>query len=109
MKQLFLFILISLWTATISVGQNCTINAGVNSSICLGQPVVLDGSLGGPADPASIKWTLLSQPAGANATISNSSSLLTNVNNVSVIGTYTFRINAICGDGVAILMKSALR
>lgn len=103
MRHLFLFIIFSVWINTISKAQNCTINAGVNSAVCLGQLIVLDGSLGGPATPSSLKWTLLAQPAGANATISNSNSLLTSVGNVSVTGIYTFRLNAVCGDGVAIL------
>ncbi|GAA4442258.1 hypothetical protein GCM10023091_28700 [Ravibacter arvi] len=94
----FVLLLVTLMSAT---GQNCSINAGANSTICLGQPVLLDGSVGGPVNAATLQWSLIAQPAGANATIQNQASLLTGVNGVSVAGAYTFRLQATCGDGVA--------
>ncbi|MCE7044105.1 PKD domain-containing protein [Dyadobacter sp. CY312] len=103
MKYFSCLLLSFLLIATFCQGQNCTINAGVNSSVCLGQPILLDGSLGGPANSSSVKWALVSQPAGANVTINNTNSLLTNVGNVSIVGIYTFSLNAVCGDGVAIV------
>lgn len=84
-----------------SDAQNCSVNAGVNYSVCSGGTVTLDGSVGGPVTSSStIQWSIVSQPSGAAAVIANTNSLMTTVNGATVAGNYTFRFSATCGDGI---------
>lgn len=84
-----------------SYTQNCTVNAGVNYSVCSGSAVTLDGSVGGPVTNAStIQWSIVSQPAAATAVIANTNSLMTTVSGATVAGNYTFRFSATCGNGI---------
>lgn len=97
-----LFILLLILSIT-SNAQNCSINAGTNFSVCSGNAVNLDGSIGGPVQNSNtIQWSVFSQPAGADASIANSNSLMTAVNNATVPGNYIFRFSVTCGDGVAV-------
>ncbi|WP_250631141.1 PKD domain-containing protein [Rhodoflexus caldus] len=75
--------------------------AGTNKVLCTTNTAVMDAT---PPVFGTGLWTLVSAPAGATPVIVNPSSPTTAVNNLNVIGTYTFRwtvSNAGCPDNSA--------
>jgi hypothetical protein len=80
--------------------QNCTVNAGINTTICSGQRLELKGNAAGNISANTIQWTIVSQPSGASNTIAYPGSLLSEAGIATVTGTYTFRLAATCGDAI---------
>ena len=81
-----------------STAQICSINAGVDQTICVTQqPLALTGTVGSSmATPALYNWIKLSGPA---ATIGNQGSLLTTVSGLTP-GNYVFQLSGKCIDGL---------
>ncbi|RFS26210.1 hypothetical protein DVR12_00010 [Chitinophaga silvatica] len=75
--------------------QNCTINAGVTTSICPKDKFILSGSSSGRILINPV-WSQVSGPA---VLISNPNSLTTNVTGYTAGNTYKFRLSAKCEDG----------
>lgn len=76
-------------------GQNCTVNAGIDNTICETETLTLEGVLGGQID--SSLWV---QTGGPSVIIENPTNAITNV--VGILGgnVYTFKLTAVCGDSV---------
>lgn len=94
MKALKLTLIsVTLLFASIVSSQNCTVNAGIDQSVC-SSTVTLTGAYG---TPISTTW---SQITGPTAVITSPSSLTTTVTGLVGGNTYRFRISATCGDGL---------
>ncbi len=95
----FLIFFILGLTSFKSSGQTCTINSGVPLSDCV-EDIFLDG-FASPItnDLATISWTLISQPSGADISIDNPNSLISTLSGNIVSGDYTFEISGDCSDG----------
>ncbi len=78
--------------------QNCTVNSGVNRTICINQTMTLNGNKNGVFNTASV-WT---QIAGPSVIIKNPSNPITTVTGFAVGQTYTFRLSATCRDGIRV-------
>ena len=79
----------------IASAQTCSVNAGVNQTICMGQPLTLTGVAGfNQSVPPLISWTKLSGPS---ATITSPASLTTTVTGFTP-GNYVFQISSRCSD-----------
>jgi gliding motility-associated-like protein/uncharacterized repeat protein (TIGR01451 family) len=85
--------------------QNCTINAGVNQTVCPGQPFILSGtassSLVLQGNPV---WTQIAGPAitlsaTTNVKSGETTTATATVTNFSTNVPYTFRITGKCQDG----------
>ncbi|AWK06841.1 hypothetical protein HYN56_22470 [Flavobacterium crocinum] len=74
--------------------QDCSVNAGINSTICANTPLVLNGVAGG--NIVSHTWT---QIAGPSVVIQNPNSAVTNVLGAVGGNTYTFRLSGVCAIG----------
>ncbi|RYE20574.1 MAG: hypothetical protein EOP51_17580, partial [Sphingobacteriales bacterium] len=83
--------------------QNCTINAGIDQTICPGTPFVLRGtssSSGNLALQSAPVWTQIAGPAVTVSSTTNSGSNATaTVSNFTTNVQYTFRLTAKCQDG----------
>ena len=90
----FVFITITSFSSKI-YGQNCTVNAGIDNTICETETLTLQGVLGGAID--SSLWV---QTGGPSVIIESPTSEVTDV--IGTIGgnTYTFMLTAVCGDTV---------
>ncbi len=85
-----------------SIGQTCSVNAGVPQNICEGDDFILEGNTSGiNLDFSTIQWTLISQPAGANAIIDDNTSLITCISGTIIPGNYEFQLSADCTIGTA--------
>ena len=82
------------YTNTIS-GQNCTVNAGVDSTICETETLSLNGVLGG-----QISSSLWVQTGGPSVIIQNPSNPVSDVTGILGGNTYTFMLTAVCADTV---------
>jgi hypothetical protein len=78
--------------------QNCTVNAGVEATVCENEPLILYGSSSGAfsGGTADINWT---QIGGPSVLIINPDSLTTEVIGISGGNSYIFRITTTCLDG----------
>lgn len=74
--------------------QDCSVNAGIPSTICANNPLVLNGVVGG--NIVSYKWT---QVAGPSVVIQNPNSAVTSVLGAVGGNTYTFRLSGVCAIG----------
>jgi hypothetical protein len=83
-----------LYTNILSA-QNCTVNAGVDTTICETETLTLNGVLGGQT--SSSLWI---QTGGPSVIIQNPSSAVTDVSGVLGGNTYTFMLTAVCADTV---------
>lgn len=93
MKTIKLVLLVmTLLVVNIATSQNCTVNAGIDQSVC-SSSATLTGAYG---TPVSTTWT---QITGPNAVITSPSALTTTVTGLVGGNTYRFRISTICGDG----------
>ncbi len=79
-----------------TIAQNCTVNAGVDKTVCPGEPLILEGNIGGNFVPNTLLWTQVSGPN--TATISNATSISPSVTGV-IAGTYVFQIQSTCQIG----------
>jgi len=96
-KSLLVFVVI-LYGSLAANAQNCSVNAGVDETICANEEMWLHGNNTGlfPPGGASILWT---QVGGPTATIVNPTYLNTQVTNILGGYVYTFRIKTKCQDG----------
>ncbi len=93
----FLFVLFNFLFFTITVfAQNCTVNAGIDQTVCAGTPIIQEGNVGGSIIPNSVVWSQVSGPN--TATLFNAGSLSVNISNL-IAGTYVFIISATCQVG----------
>ena len=77
--------------------QMCSVNAGVDKTICVTQALILSGSVGSSqSSTASYLWTKLAGPA---ATIASPTSLTSNVTGITP-GNYVFQLSNKCIDGL---------
>ncbi len=67
---IFFSLAFCLFTITASA-QNCTVNAGVATTLCQGQQIQMIGNIGGPTMAGTVNWSVVNQPAGANVVFSN--------------------------------------
>lgn len=80
-----------------AAAQNCTVNAGVTQTLCIRDPLVLTGTENGLFTGGNnYQWEKISGPS---AIITNTTAATTGVSNLSD-GVYTFRLSALCQDGV---------
>ena len=75
--------------------QNCTVNAGVDSTICETETLSLNGVLGG-----QISSSLWVQTGGPSVIIQNPSNPVSDVTGILGGNTYTFMLTAVCADTV---------
>lgn len=95
-KLLLSFMLLYIAKGTL-LAQDCSINAGLSTSICLSDTMKLYGTRSGLfSDNSSCKWT---QTFGPRVTIVHPDSLITLVTGY-IPGAYTFKLNNKCHDGV---------
>lgn len=102
-KLLRYVLLVPLWLGFYinAQAQNCTVNAGINTTVCPGSPFVLNGQASGLfASGGTAVW---SQVSGPSVTISSSTIVGTAVT-ATVSGftsdvNYVFRLTAKCTDG----------
>ncbi|PKP02032.1 MAG: hypothetical protein CVU14_04110, partial [Bacteroidetes bacterium HGW-Bacteroidetes-9] len=77
--------------------QNCSVNANVNQTICVNEPLMLIGSAAGLFSGAGT--TTWSQVGGPSAIIASPNSLITQVTGIIGGYNYTFRLSTTCLDG----------
>ncbi len=92
-----LFVLILFALTPSLYAQNCSLNAGVNQTICADQALSLVGIKAG----LSPNTTIWSQVLGTPASISSPNALTTNITGFGV-GSYRFRLSLTCQDGVTV-------
>jgi len=92
----FSMILISCLTVSQVQGQNCTVNAGVDQTVCFNSTMTLSGVDNGLFQTGIITW---SQVSGPSVTIVNPHNLITNVTGFSSNTAYTFMLSVKCLDG----------
>ena len=93
-----LFFILLLAGSSFVSAQDCTVNAGGNTTIC-GTSFTLQGSRNG-SSAGNPTWTLVSKPAGApNPVISNINALTPNVTGLTYPGNYVFQIAQTCNSG----------
>ncbi|MCX6277602.1 MAG: hypothetical protein NT004_05865, partial [Bacteroidetes bacterium] len=86
-----------LWTGSVVRGQNCSVNAGVDQTICANEVLTLYGGKSGSfPTPTGTLWTQVSGPA---AVIVSPTSLQTTVTNFVGNTTLIFRLTTKCLDG----------
>lgn len=92
----FVFMILLMGSFQLSA-QVCTVNAGLDQTICVGSPLTLTGVAGNPQSiPPLYQWTKLSGPA---ATITSPNALVTTVTGFSV-GNYVFELSNRCSDNI---------
>jgi len=93
-----LFFILLLAGSSFVSAQDCTVNAGGNTTIC-GTSFTLQGSRNG-SSAGNPTWTLVSKPAGApDPVISNINALTPNVTGLTYPGNYVFQIAQACNSG----------
>ncbi|WP_343535431.1 hypothetical protein [Pedobacter sp.] len=102
-KLLRYVLLVPLWLGFYinAQAQNCTVNAGINTTICPGSPFVLNGQASGLfASGGTAVW---SQVSGPSVTISPSTisgtAVTATVSGFTSDVNYVFRLTAKCTDG----------
>lgn len=96
MRRITILLMILLGSIKMVHAQNCTINAGVNTSYCAGDQMTLFGNVAGLYNNATITWSQVSGPA---VTIANTHSLTTSCGTAALGATYVFRLSSQCQDG----------
>ncbi len=102
MRYLSLVIMLTFLSTLVVKAQTCTVNAGVNFVMCQdeGTSWTLFGNTNDPGgNPVPITWSVISEPAGSNVSITSTSSETTEVTNVTELGEYVFQIEGVCPDG----------
>jgi len=87
-----LLLVLALLFATFSFSQNCTVNAGIDQSVCTSTATLVG------AQPEN-KATTWSQILGPSAIITSPSSKSTTVTGLVGGNTYRFKISTVCSDG----------
>jgi gliding motility-associated-like protein len=81
----------------VAKGQNCSVNAGVDFSLCANSTLTLGGGKAGLFQGAgNVTW---SQVSGPSAVITDPSNLGTTVTSIVGGNVYKFRLSATCLDG----------
>ncbi len=97
MLKSLLSALLALLPVCCTLAQNCSINAGLNATICLSDSMKLYGTRSGLFSPnATCRWTQIS---GSNTTILQPDSLVTRVVGYTE-GSYLFKLTNRCQDGI---------
>lgn len=92
-----LVVFVFLFISFTAFSQNCTVNAGIDKTICVGSSVILEGNIGGSyIGPNTVLWTQVSGPGAATITVNNS--LSPTISNF-IVGVYVFQIQAACQVG----------
>lgn len=95
----------SIWAAGVALtlcpiaawAQNCAVNAGIDQTICVSQPLTLTGVPGSPQfSPPAYLWT---QKFGPAATITTPTATTTTVTGLTP-GNYVFELASKCADGL---------
>ena len=96
-----LFTLTLLFAGINSYSQNCTVNAGVDQTVCPGVAVNLVGTTSGlfQGGSATTLWTQVSGPV---ATITTPSATSTTITGTVSGGVYRFRLTTTCLDGTLV-------
>lgn len=96
MRIVKLSILLLLLLQNNLFAQNCSINAGASTTICLNSPMVLNGTRSGLlSENPMISW---SQVSGTPVIIQSPHSLISNVSGYQP-GVYKFKLSIVCRDG----------
>lgn len=96
MKPLITLLFLTFWGNTFA--QNCSVNAGIDQTICVGQPLTLTGTAGNPqSTPPLYQWTLIT---GSPATITSPNALTTGVTGLAP-GNYVFQLSNRCSDNIS--------
>ena len=95
-KKIFLSLILFL-TVNIVYGQNCSLNAGVDQTLCANAALTLTGAETGIFQSPHV--TTWSQVLGPSASITSPNSLITTVTGLIGGNTYKFRLSSSCGDG----------
>ncbi|MFH6958147.1 gliding motility-associated C-terminal domain-containing protein [Flavobacterium aquidurense] len=90
----FLVLFAVLFFNESTYAQDCSVNAGIPSTICANNPLVLNGVVGGKL--VSHKWT---QIAGPSVVIQNPNAAITTVLGAVGGNVYTFRLSGVCEQG----------
>ncbi|MBK8785984.1 MAG: T9SS type A sorting domain-containing protein [Chitinophagaceae bacterium] len=98
MKKNLLTLLMLLFVFANNItAQNCTVNAGIDQTICVGSALTLTGVAGNPQSvPPLYQWTKLSGPA---ATITSPNATVTTVTGLTP-GNYIFELSNRCSDNL---------
>ncbi|MGI4022888.1 MAG: beta strand repeat-containing protein [Janthinobacterium lividum] len=99
-RKVLLICLLSLFFKT-AFSQNCTVNAGVATTICPGSTFTLTGSASGLfASGGTATWSQISGPGiTLSATTISGSNATANVTGYATGNTYGFRLTGKCTDG----------
>jgi hypothetical protein len=90
------FVFISFFAEQV-FAQNCTVNAGIDQTICYNSTMTLYGTFSGlPLGDGNLTWT---QTSGPGVTITSPHSLTTTVTGFAPNTTYGFSLSAKCLDG----------
>ena len=93
-KLLYLIIIPCFLGVTVNA-QNCSVNAGIDQTICVGSALTLTGAAGNPQSvPPLYQWTKLSGPA---ATFTSPNATTTAVTGLTP-GNYVFELSNRCSD-----------
>ena len=99
-KLLFFSVFVLPITNQVVLAQNCTVNAGINQTICINDAFTLVGSKAGLfAGAGTTTW---SQVSGPSVIINSPNSLTTSVKGFTAGNTYVFRLIANCQDGTLV-------
>ncbi|MGB1206339.1 MAG: PKD domain-containing protein [Chitinophagales bacterium] len=107
--QLFAVLLAICFSYQNANAQNCSVNAGVDRTVCPNSsnqlPIISSIALEGNqsainVEPGTLQWSIVSQPAGASATIDSPNSLSSSVSGTIIEGDYTFQLTTDCTDNV---------
>lgn len=90
----FLVLFAILFFNESTYAQDCSVNAGIPSTICENKPLVLNGVVGGKL--VSHKWT---QTSGPSVVIQNPNSAVTSVLGAVGGNVYKFRLSGVCEQG----------
>ena len=100
-RSIFIFLFFVGFSGLLVAQTNCSVNAGATESYCEGDKIKLRGAISGQFDLNTVRWQLVSAPAGANVIIEDPSSINTQTNNLTIPGEYQFQISMDCEIGSA--------
>jgi len=102
MRKLFLIVLLFMTVLCLNVklfAQNCTVNAGVNQSVCASGTLSLGGSNAGLFASGASGVPTWSQTSGPSVSITNPTSLTSGITGFTGGNSYVFMLSATCADG----------
>lgn len=93
------FLVITIFTFKANA-QDCSVNAGVPATFCLGDQMPLIGGTSGRPQIGTQEWVIVSAPAGSMWFINDPFSLST-FSNADAVGDFVFRLLTDCNRGSA--------